>query len=281
MVGGTGGTPPIVEPTEQPLAATSRTIHEAIQHEMSTTRRPAADNGPEPTEQPPRDTKEALLDAAETLFVSQGAASTSLRAITERAGANVAAVNYHFGSKESLVLAVLERRIRPLNEERLAWLDRLEDEGSDTLEGVLEALLAPALRYVRGHERFARLLGRLHFEADERLRGLLLDNFAEVARRFGAALHRHAPHLSEGDVLWRLHFTIGAMAMTATNRDDVAHFSRGAYSSADAREATERLVEFVAGGFRAPRRAVARTPPAAGAARPRGAKPDRSGGKAP
>jgi AcrR family transcriptional regulator len=214
---------------------------------------------PEPTTQAsepevaPRDTKEALLDAAEALFEEQGASATSLRAITERAGVNVAAVNYHFGSKDGLVLAVMERRIRPLNEQRLALLDRLEAEGRADLEAVLEALLAPALQYAEGRQGFLRLLGRLHFEADPKVRGLLLQNFSEVVRRFVAALHRQLPHLTPEDVLWRLHFSIGAMAMAATNRQDLARFSRGACDGGDSREATRRLVAFLAAGFRAER----------------------------
>lgn len=220
---------------------------------MSHTRRAANEVEHDAADEGPRDTKEALLDAAEELFEAQGASATSLRAITERASANIAAVNYHFGSKDALVLAVLERRIRPLNEERLEWLDRLEAEGEDDLESVLEALMAPALQYAEGCEGFVRLLGRLHFEADVRVRGLLLENFAEVARRFVAAIHRRASHLTATDVLWRLHFAIGAMAMTATNREDLALFSRGGCAAGDAREATARLVEFLAAGFRAPR----------------------------
>ncbi|HVS16034.1 MAG TPA: TetR/AcrR family transcriptional regulator [Thermoanaerobaculia bacterium] len=206
-----------------------------------------------PRDAGPRDTKEALLDAAEALFEEQGATATSLRAITERAGANVAAVNYHFGSKDALVFAVMERRIRPLNEQRLALLDRLEAEGRADVEAVLEALLAPALQYAEGRKGFLRLLGRLHFETDLKVRGLLLENFAEVVRRFVAALHSQLPHLTPEDVLWRLHFSIGAMAMAATNRQDLAHFSRGACDGGDSREATRRLVAFLAGGFRAPR----------------------------
>ena len=241
---------------------------------MSDTRQAANEPELDAGDTAPRDTKEALLDAAEALFETQGAAATSLRAITERAGANVAAVNYHFGSKDALVLAVLERRIRPLNEMRLAWLDRLEAEGRADLDSVLEALLAPALQYAEGCESFVRLLGRLHFEADTRVRGLLLENFAEVAARFSAAIHRAVPHLAPGDVLWRLHFAIGAMAMTASNRTDLELFSRGACLAGDAREATARLVEFLAAGFRAPRRSP-------DASEERLSQPEKAAGDAP
>ena len=78
------------------------------------------------------DTKNDLLEAAEKLFAEHGFARSSLRAITREAGANLASVNYHFGSKEGLVRAVFARRLEPLNQERLALLDRcLESAAGD------------------------------------------------------------------------------------------------------------------------------------------------------
>ena len=80
-----------------------------------------------------RGTKERILDSAERLFAEQGFAGASMRAITTAAGANLAAVNYHFGSKESLIDAVFARRLQPINRERLEWLDRLESAGNPSL----------------------------------------------------------------------------------------------------------------------------------------------------
>src|SRR5690606_34005678 len=71
-------------------------------------------------------TREAILDSAEALFARQGHDGTSMRQITSEAGVNLAAVNYHFGSKEALVQAVLKRRLAVLNHERLRLLDELE-----------------------------------------------------------------------------------------------------------------------------------------------------------
>src|SRR4051812_44617723 len=106
-------------------------------------------------------THESLLDAAESLFSERGIEAASLRAITERAGANLAAVHYHFGSKQGLVRAVFSRRLTPLNEERLRRLARCE-EGEAGLEEVLHAFLEPALDMARdaSHSPFGRLMGR-------------------------------------------------------------------------------------------------------------------------
>src|SRR5918996_5272493 len=97
------------------------------------------------------DTREALLDAAEALFSEHGIQASSLRMITHQAGANLAAVHYHFGSKEGLVRAVFSRRLKPLNEERLRLLAGcgLEGNPANGVEQVLYAFLAPAMRAAR------------------------------------------------------------------------------------------------------------------------------------
>ena len=90
------------------------------------------------------DTKERILDAAEGLFADRGFPGTSMRDITQGADANIAAVNYHFGSKEALLLAVLERRIEPVNQARLARLDELESSAGGQpvpIEDVVKALM--------------------------------------------------------------------------------------------------------------------------------------------
>ncbi len=94
------------------------------------------------------DTKLRILDAAEDLFIEYGYEAMSLRQITSRAEVNLAAVNYHFGSKETLLQAMLARRLDRLNDERLALLTRAEAEWPDgqlTCEHVLGAMFIPAL----------------------------------------------------------------------------------------------------------------------------------------
>ena len=118
-------------------------------------------------------TKERILDTAERLFAAQGYAATSLRGIIAEAGVNLAAVHYHFHSKEALLEAVILRRSVPANHERLALLDRFEKEAGGNpppLEKVIEAFVAPTLQMSRdpqsGSMVFMKLLGRLHAEGD-------------------------------------------------------------------------------------------------------------------
>src|SRR5437762_5155319 len=96
-----------------------------------------------------QDTKSRILDVAEHLFMEHGFEATSLRSLTSSAGVNLAAVNYHFGSKEELFQAVLTRRLDPMNQERIELLKKLENGSGDrpiACERILAAMLVPALR---------------------------------------------------------------------------------------------------------------------------------------
>ena len=204
------------------------------------------------------DTVTRILDTAEVLFAERGFAETSLRNITSKARVNLAAVNYHFGSKEGLVRAVYGRRLGPLNDERLRRLDAAEAGGADAadLEAVVEAFVAPALRLHRsdgggGPESFAPLVGRVFFEPGEEMEPIL-SQFAEIRRRFVPAFQRSLPHLSRQDLLWRLHFTIGALCHTAFAGGVLEHLSGGLCDAEDVDEAARQLVHFIAAGLRAP-----------------------------
>lgn len=205
------------------------------------------------------DTKHRILDAAENLFADKGFEATSLRAITTEAGVNLAAVHYHFGSKEALIQAVTARRVDPVNRERLAALEALEKahpEGVLPLEGILRAFLRPTLQLRRAsdHEQHCirQLLGRHIVSSDERIETLLIEAFADVGRRFLGAFHRALPHLSRADLAWRFLFLLGMMAFTLSDRRKLTFISGGAADSSDLDAALEQMVAFAAGGFRSP-----------------------------
>lgn len=206
----------------------------------------------------PTDTKSDLLEAAERLFAEHGIARSSLRAITREADANLASVNYHFGSKEGLVRAVFARRLEPLNRERLALLDRcLESaKGKPDLDCVLHALVGPALQMMRdrepGHRCFAELMGRAIAAPEKRVRSILLDEFREVKERFTSVLAVILPHLSQEELNWRFHFMIGAMAHTAAGSFFVTRQADGAVDTSDVEGMTLKLVNFLAAAMSAP-----------------------------
>ena len=174
-----------------------------------------------------KSTREKLMDAAEVLFAERGFQATSVRAITQEAGVNLAALNYHFGSKAGLITEVFKRRIEPINRERLQLLHQFQSEAGDqavSLEKIMEAFLAPALR-ISGKDLpatlFVKLMGRIHMEGSSlnsggddlnELRKSIMLNFREVFIIFHELLARALPHLNPEELLWRMSFNLGAMA---------------------------------------------------------------------
>jgi len=193
-------------------------------------------------------TKQKILDTAERLFGERGYDGTSLRHIIAEAGVNLAAVHYHFGSKQELLDEVVLRKAGPVNEARLALLDRIEAEAGrrpPAVEKVLEAFLGPMVESAERNPQFVRLMGRMH--AEGLIPGILRKHFQPAASRFLAALRRALPGLSEQEFLWRMHFMIGAMAHTMCRSPEFPGAAAG-----DVRSRIARLVVFLSAGFRAP-----------------------------
>jgi len=209
----------------------------------------------------PAATKDRILDAAEGLFMEHGFEATSLRAITAAAAVNLAAVNYHFGSKEELFQAVLTRRLDPMNQRRVALLDRFERESTPPLscERILVALFAPALELARdpelGGKNFLRLLGRAYADPAPFIRHFLSAQYTEMIARYKEAFHRALPHLPKQELTWRLHFVMGALSYTLAGTDALKLFSQMTATDKE-RDNDElliqRLAPFLLAGLKAP-----------------------------
>jgi AcrR family transcriptional regulator len=205
-------------------------------------------------------TKERLLDAAEALFMEHGFEGTSLRLITATAGANLAAANYHFGSKEAMFEAVLTRRLDPMNQERVELLDRFEAETAPAPLGcdrILAALFIPALRLARdpalGGNNFLRLLGRAYADPAPFIRRFLSEQYAQMIARFKAAFGRALPHLPRKELSWRLHFIMGALSYTLAGTDALKIISELNPLATDNDEILlRRLAPFLLAGLTAP-----------------------------
>src|SRR5689334_16858610 len=150
-------------------------------------------------------TKDRILNTAEKLFAERGIDATSLRSIIAAAKVNLAAVHYHFHSKEALLDAVLARHLEPINGQRLQMLDECERAAGNAppeLEGVLMALIEPPLRLIGDPSRcaFVRLMGRIHADGDA---ARIRKHFGAVVERFMLALHRAVPELPLDELRWR------------------------------------------------------------------------------
>ncbi|MDH3638396.1 MAG: TetR family transcriptional regulator [Gammaproteobacteria bacterium] len=209
-------------------------------------------------------TKGRILDAAEELFAEQGFSATSLRHITARARVNLAAVNYHFGTKDALVEAVFARRLIPMNKDRLQRLDRLvraHAPQDPPLDRLIEAFIAPALELSRhateGGARFLKLLGRSYTEPSALLQEQVREMYREVIDRFRPVFAQVLPDLPGDELYWRLHFLVGVLAYCMSGADMMRLIaSCRVHDSLDTNMLTQRLTVFLTAGMRAPLPAV-------------------------
>lgn len=193
------------------------------------------------------DTKTRILDAAAKLFGEKGFDATSLRDITTEADVNLAAVNYHFQSKESLIEATLMRAAGPINEQRLALLEAAGPKA--TIEQILEAFIGPGLE--QDFEPMAPLMARV-LTSPEIMQKVFKVHMETLSRRFAEAVAVALPDLSQAERMWRLHFTAGAMAHTVTRAPMLRNMFGGVLDLKDRKLLIARLVKFAAAGFRAP-----------------------------
>ena len=204
-------------------------------------------------------TRDRILDTAERLFAEQGMERTSIRQITASAEANLGAINYHFGTKEKLVEAVIVRRIEPVNRRRLALLDEAERRAGNkppALEALLEAMIRPAVEgsFAAGEKNisFMRLMARCHSEQNPAVEQLMRAQFQPVMARFAAAFGGALPDLPREELSWRLSFMLGAMlhALLISSKEDP--LPGGPRKKLDADGLVQRLVGFAAAGMKTP-----------------------------
>lgn len=208
---------------------------------------------------PQPDTKERILDAAERLFAAEGFHSTPLRALTAEAGANLAAVNYHFGSKEALLEAVIERRLVPLNNIRREKLEGVREAARQAgrppvARDVLRAFVEPTLRFREsgpGAEAFVRLVGRALAEPDDTIRTIFLRQIEPLIFLLFETLAEALPHLSRNDLFWRLNFALGAMGHTMCMAGRFPILPPGVAPSSDAASLTALILDFITAGMEA------------------------------
>ena len=205
----------------------------------------------------PNSTRQRILDAAESLFAEKGASGTSLRSITSRAGVNLAGVHYHFGSKDALLDAVLERLSRPMNEERLTDLARLESSGTQpAIEEILRAFLVPGSRNVEAlterRDPLAKLRARLEAEPPEMVEAIFRRHFGGVCAAFVEALQRALPELSKELVADRFRLALGALSFAFSGNFDLDTIPGHPPSATQLEAKVARAIDFLAAGLRAP-----------------------------
>ncbi|MFF7708329.1 TetR family transcriptional regulator [Pseudomonas sp. NPDC007930] len=204
------------------------------------------------------ETVERILDAAEQLFAEKGFAETSLRLITGKAGVNLAAVNYHFGSKKALIQAVFSRFLGPFCASLERELDRRAalPAHKASLEELLEVLVDQAMvvqpRSNNDLSIFMRLLGLAFSESQGHLRRYLEDMYGKVFRRYMQLVNDTAPRIPPLELFWRVHFMLGAAAFSMSGIKALRAISENDFGVDTSIEQVMRLmVPFLAAGMRA------------------------------
>ncbi|GAA0570402.1 TetR/AcrR family transcriptional regulator [Halomonas salifodinae] len=205
------------------------------------------------------DTVTRILDTAEVLFAERGFAETSLRNITSKAKVNLAAVNYHFGSKKSLIQAVFARYLDPFTERFHAALDELEAEyqGRDIpLETLLESMARTVLEVPAERNSlkvFMRLLGLAYSQAQGHLRRYIQEHYGSVFTRFTELVRRATPELPDAERFWRLHFVLGSVIFTLSGLDALRDIAEQDYGEqVTVRDLIRRMRPVVVSAMHAP-----------------------------
>ena len=192
-------------------------------------------------------TRSAILAAAERLYADRGFGDVTLRDIVAEANVNLAAVNYHFGSKDELIAELFVTRSLQLNRERLRQLRAAEEKGGPRadISDILRALVGPTLRGCLGpdsqHSTAARFMIRVNIEsvpAIRRIRNREIDHL----RKFVAAMARALPDCSDVDLYWGLHFALAMAHQTIRDSERLTRLSEGSCDLGDVDAIVERVV---------------------------------------
>lgn len=217
-------------------------------------RRPAA-AGKKPIIDFEADTRDRIIQASEALFAEHGFDAVSMRDITATARVNLAAINYHFGSKMALLEEVIASRAHLLVDERLKLLAELarDRHGRPKLEAVIEAFLRPSLEVSRhpGGAHHMRLRARMAVERIGVTKAQFEKIFDTSNEKFVDALAQALPDFPRAEIYWGFHCLLSIMTYTMANSGRIQHLSRGTCDPSEVEATLAHLVPFVAQGFRA------------------------------
>ncbi len=206
------------------------------------------------------ETVDRILDAAELLFAEKGFSETSLRMITSKAKVNLAAVNYHFGSKNALIQAVFSRFLTPLSRYMEQGLKEMgwgqPGAAPPKLEDILllytQALLKIPTRHDNGVSIFMRLMGLAYTQSQGHLRKYLEQEYSRTFRLFMQLVKESTPELSKEERFWRIQFTLGSVAFTMSSIQQLTEIlENSGTAKADPAKVVSFLVPYLLAGLKA------------------------------
>lgn len=201
-------------------------------------------------------TRDLLLDVAEELFTEHGFDGTSVRDITEQAGTRLASVNYHFGTKKSLFIAVIMRRATVLCEERLMMLRNIKVQSMDTevaLNKLVEAFVQPLIKHSTkgdpGWKNYCRLIAQTSTYRQAYEDNTVREVFDPTAFEFIKLLKQILPKLLDQQLQYAFQFMLGTTLYVFAENLRLDGMTAGKYRSNDMHNISPSLLKFISGGI--------------------------------
>lgn len=201
--------------------------------------------------------REIILNTAEQLFAEHGVNGVSLRSINAAAGVSPSVLHYHFGNREVLLEALIERGMTPLMAQRKILLEALLPQDAPSITAVIDALVDPLAAFVvnsdQDGKRYVQFMARLYTERSDVFDQVSRRYIAEVTSHFPTLIARACPHLSVLDITWRLSAANNTMLYSLSELSQpLRHWQRSSPEDAD-QPAPETVVkslkQFIVGGF--------------------------------
>ena len=201
-----------------------------------------------------------FLDAAEEIFIDHGYDGTKIRAISQKAGANLGALHHYWGSKKALFRAVCERRLQPINEERQRRMRECvaqtkKGEAVDIralLAALIEPVFFPAAKTKREQALFHRFYGRALTEPSPEVEAVMAETFRATTTQFLALLREACPHLDDDQFYWRINGVFGTFVFSPAFSKRVLPHAGAGFQRDDWEQGAAEIVEFLAAGMLAP-----------------------------
>ena len=205
-----------------------------------------------------QETKARLLRTTETLFASKGVAGVTMRGVAEKAQTNLASVHYHFGSKEAMVLEMIQSKIEPINSKRRKRLVeakvKFADKPLPNIE-IFRALIHPVgeevEKQITNQNGIIEIISRSFTEPAEFLDKIQKRFFGELSQVFMTELKKSNPNANEEELYWNYHLAVSSMLGTLAQHRRMIDFSVGKYNQNAVSAMIDRLIIFVSNGFEA------------------------------
>ncbi|MFT4902218.1 MAG: AcrR family transcriptional regulator [Lentimonas sp.] len=205
-----------------------------------------------PTPTTTANTRSRIIRAAEKLFSEKGFQAMTMREVTELAQVNLAAINYHFGSKSALIHEVIGTHVNPINQERRRQLKTLQlhyQAQPIPVELIFDSLMRPLFKHA-AKGKFPQLVGRAMAEPSKFMQAMHKEFFAELSAQYMQELQRSCPHLNGETVTYRFFLAVSTMIGTIIDQVRWETLFGSKLDRTKLDRVVEELVQFIAAGFK-------------------------------